>query len=57
MKIGNVKNIDDVSQAILQQMDYSENEIIYKSEIDSQIKIYTFMFIIGLFLVLGSLVL
>jgi len=57
MEINNVRNIDDVSQAILQQMDYSESEIIYKSEIDSQVKIYTFMFILGIFLILGSLVL
>ena len=52
-----VKNIDDVNKVFLEQMDYSEPEIMYKTEIDSQVKIFIAMLIFGLMLSLGSVLL
>lgn len=55
--LNKIKDIDDISKNILKQMDYSEEEIIYKSEIDAQIKMYMFILIFSIIMILCSLIL
>jgi hypothetical protein len=55
-KISVVNDIDDVTKNIIDQMDYSEEEIIYKSEIDGQIKIFIFAFIVSNIMIICSLI-
>jgi len=50
-----VRDVDGVIKNFISQMPFDDGEIIYKSEVDNQIKIYMFMLFIGILMTLTSL--
>lgn len=50
-----IKDLDGIMEQVIDQMPMHDGEILYKTEIDSQIKLFIFQVMIGLMMVLSSL--
>jgi len=52
-----ITDIDGIARSIINQLPMADGEILYKTEIDGQIKVYIGMTIIGILMVLVSILL
>jgi hypothetical protein len=52
-----ITDLDGIMQSVVNQLPMADGEILYKAEIDNQVKVYTGMIVIGMLMIIVSILL